>query len=597
MKKRLFPILVSLATLLCLGCNQKKSTISINSENNYDSDQISEITSNGSSNSYDGASKDSEVSVPTSFIPASSTTISEAGNYQFSGDINPISITAPKGSKVYVYLDGVNISSTTGIAFGSSNAIELYLVLLNNSKSTIVNDCSDTNAFHVKGNVHISGSGTLSVESKQKNAIKVSKDLFVNDVTIVAKGANHAITARSITAFDATLNVTASGKDGLQLECDSDVTAFTKEQGFAYLSNVNFTADTFGDGIQASSYVYISGGQYSITTHGAFVSYSQSNMTNYGLSTSDFKYVKSGTTYQRVATDEIRNLSSSYYALTQSVKGIKVGPIETASGDITTGDYEICIAHLAKIEISSSDDCIHTNYGDVTIDSANLTLNSIDDGVHADYNLDINNASIQINLSYEGLEAANVTIDGENTNIVSNSSDDGINAASDLVRENTIYIKNGYLRVFASGDGIDANTALYLQGGIVIVEGPGSNNGSLDAEKIYFQDGIVFACSTSGMSEQMSATQNTFVYQGSTMSSNSKISIVDSDNNAIFSYTLKQSCNQLIFSHKDLKLNSTYTIANGSTAVTTITLTSSLTKVGTSGGHGGGGFPGGGGRP
>lgn len=592
MEKRLFPILVSLTTLLCLGCNQKKNTISINSENNYDSDQISEITSNGSSNSYDGASKDSGVSVPTSFTPASSTTISEAGNYQFSGDINSISITAPKGSTVYVYLDGVNISSTTGIAFGSSNAIELYLVLLNNSRNTIVNDCNDTNAFHVKGNVHISGSGTLSVESKQKNAIKVSKDLFVNDVTIVAKGANHAITARSITAFDATFNVTASGKDGLQLECDSDVTAFTKEQGFAYLSNVNFTADTFGDGIQASSYVYISGGQYSITTHGAFVSYSQSNMTNYGLSTSDFKYVKSGTTYQRVATDQIRNLSSSYYALTQSVKGIKVGPIETASGDITTGDYEICIAHLAKIDISSSDDCIHTNYGDVTIDSANLTLNSIDDGVHADYNLDINNASIQINLSYEGLEAANVTIDGENTNIVSNSTDDGINAASDLVRENTIYIKNGYLRIFASGDGIDANTALYLQGGTVIVEGPGSNNGSLDAEKIYFQGGIVFACSTNGMSEQMSATQNTFVYQGSTMSSDSKISIVDSDNNAIFSYTLKQSCNQLIFSHKDLKLNSTYTIANGTTAVTTITLTSSLTKVGTSGGG-----PGGGGRP
>ena len=126
MKKRLFPILVSLTTLLCLGCNQKKNTISINSENNYDSDQISEITSNGSSNSYDGASKDSGVSVPTSFTPASSTTISEAGNYQFSGDINPISITAPKGSTVYVYLDGVNISSTTGIAFGSSNAIELY---------------------------------------------------------------------------------------------------------------------------------------------------------------------------------------------------------------------------------------------------------------------------------------------------------------------------------------------------------------------------------------------------------------------------------------------------------------------------------------
>ena len=37
-----------------------------------------------------------------------------------------------------------------------------------------------------------------------------------------------------------------------------------------------------------------------------------------------------------------------------------------------------------------------------------------------------------------------------------------------------------------------------------------SGNGSLDADKIYFEGGIVFACSTSGMTEQMTASQNTF---------------------------------------------------------------------------------------
>ena len=148
--------------------------------------------------------------------------------------------------------------------------------------------------------------------------------------------------------------------------------------------------------------------------------------------------------------------------------------------------------------------------------------------------------------------------------------------------------------MYASGDGLDANTGLYLQGGTVIVEGPGSMNGSLDASKVYFQGGIVFACSTSGMMEQMTATQNTFIYQGSTIAANSKISVVDANNDAIFSYTLKQSCNQIIFSSAALQIGQTYKIVNGTTSLASITMSSTLTKVGTSqGGPGGGGGPGG----
>ena len=110
--------------------------------------------------------------------------------------------------------------------------------------------------------------------------------------------------------------------------------------------------------------------------------------------------------------------------------------------------------------------------------------------------------------------------------MVTISQDDGINAASDLLSSNTIKINAGYLRVYASGDGLDANTALYLNGGTVIVEGPGNNNGSLDADQICFNGGIVMALSTSGMRERMTATQYTFVWQGSTISSGKKVSII-----------------------------------------------------------------------
>ena len=590
-------LLLLTAVIACLSsCSLKQiveDVFSPSKTNNYDDDPITEITNDTSSNEYDKEIEEEVVETPEDYAGENTTSIDAAGNYYFEGEVGAISVK--KNLEVYLFLNGVTISCDTGIAIEGKDSSKIHIVLQNGSTNTIVNDFADKNAIHSKGDLYISGDGTLNIESKQKNAIKAN-DIFVSGekVTVNATAANHAISGRSITVNKSTINVVAKAKDGFSLECDK-VDAFTKEQGFAYFVDAKISADTYGDGIQAGSYVYISGGEMNITTHGEFVSYSTANMSTYELDTDDFKFVKNGTSYKRVAKDEIRNLTSSYYALTQSTKGIKVGAIEDTNGDdITTGDYEISIAHLANVTINSTDDCIHTNYGKVTLDSCNLELDTFDDGVAADYDLSVNNASIHITSSYEGLEGANVTINGADTNIVSYSGDDGINAASDLVSSTTITINDGYLRIYASGDGIDANTALYIKGGTVIVEGPGSGNGSLDADKIYFQGGIVFACSTSGMTEQMTATQNTFVYQGSTMSTNKVISITDSSNNPLFSYTLKQSCNQLIFSHSGLEIGSSYNIMSDSSKITTISMTSSLTKVGSSGGGqmGGGGHGG-----
>lgn len=606
MKKNtiLIPLLTS---VFLIGCatggtpTDDSSHIDIISETNLDIDPDTVITEDSAPNAFDEREINEEnVEVPTEYDSFSDGVISKAGKYYLKGDYASISITASKGTELYIFMDGVNISSNTGIAFGSSKQVKLHLVLLNDSVNNISNDYLDENAFHVKGEVHLSGHGILNAESKQKNGVKVSKDFYIYEgVTLNAKGYNHAITARSITSNGAVISAIAETKDGIQLECDDDVIEFTNEQGFAYLINTKFTSDTYGDGIQADTYVYIKGGEYDITTHGEFISYSVSNMQSYGLEESDFKYVKSGETYKRVATDEIRQLSSSYYALANSVKGIKAGAIEYDSdaddeddAEVTTGDYQVYIAHLADIKINSTDDCISAKYGKVTIESSNLQLETFDDGVHATYDLSVNNVSINIAKSYEGLEGANVVVDGDKTIIIANSQDDGINAANTDVQENNITIKNGYLRVFAEGDGLDANTALNLEGGVVIVEGPGRGNGSLDASKINFKGGIVLALSTSGMTERMEATQYTFAYQGSTINQGTKIYIVNSDGNALVSYTLKQSCNQIIFSHPSMEANQTYVIVAGENTLASITMTSTLVKSGINqGGPGGPGRP------
>lgn len=592
MKSKLLLLLLPAACLASCSVKQViEDMFAPSTTNNYDSDPVVEIETDTSSTEYDKEIEEEKVETPDEYTGENVTSITTSGNYSFEGEINAIDIK--KNLEVYLFFNGVTINSTSGIALGTGKDCKVHIVLQNGSNNTIINDVEDENAVHIKGDLFISGHGTLNIESKQKNGLKVTKDINVSGENVILNvtGANHAVAGRSITVNKSVVNVVSKAKDGFQLECDA--TEFTKEEGYAYFVDAKVTADTQGDGIQAGSYVYISGGEMDITTHGEFISYSAANMSTYGLETDDFKFIKSGSTYKRVAKDEIHSLSSKYYAFMQSVKGIKVGAIEDSSGnDITTGDYEISIAHLAKVTINSYDDCIHTNYGKVTLESCNLELDSMDDGIHADYDLSVNNSSIKITSSYEGLEGANVSISGENTNIVSYSSDDGINAASDLTNQTTITINAGYLRIYANGDGVDANTALYFKGGTTIVEGPGSGNGSLDADKIYFQGGIVFACSTSGMTESMTATQCTFAYQGSTMATNKIISITDSSSNPLFSYTLKQSCNQLIFSHPNMQVGSSYNIMSDSSKIATISMTSTLTKVGVSGGGpGGGGWP------
>jgi len=618
-------LVIGLSALAITGCKSIVENFDIFnflSENNYDVDPVTSITEDNSSpNSYNSIIDNTSIQdifnseeeeTPdkpddeTIFNAEEGEIKQDGGSYYLKGEYKDLMITAKKGTELYVYLDGVTITSTKGIAFGSEKQITLHLILMNNSVNTISNDyvvsdtLTDQNAFHVKGDVNISGSGTLNVTSSVKSALKVSKNLVVCEgVTINATGANHAITSQSFASQGATLNLNSKDKDGINTECDGELSTFSTEQGYVYLDNTNVTIDSYGDGIQAATYIYVSGGTMNITTHGEFVVYSSSLVSSGEYTNDDFKFKKSGSDYIRVGSDEIRSLTGMY-ALTNSVKGLKVAGVEyeDASGnvkEVTTGDYLISLCHLANVTINSTDDCVHTNYGDVSVDSSNVTLTTKDDGLHGDYDVNINNAAITVNDSFEGIEGCNVIVDGENTNIVVTSQDDGINAASDYGSNHNVKINNGYLRIYASGDGLDANTALYLNGGTVIVEGPGSNNGSLDADKVYFNGGTVFACSTNGMLESMSATQATFVYGGSSIATNSSISICDSSNNALFTYTLKQSCSQIIFSSAKMSVGNSYKIVKGTTTVTTISLTSTLTKVGTSGGGGGpgGGGPGG----
>ena len=530
--------------------------------------------------------------------------IEDSGTYYFKGEYGGIKIANKQ--KPHLVFDGVTINTGNGIAIdGTAKKTELTITLVEGSFNTVTNDGADgdgeaVNAIHIKGDLlAINGKGTLTVISKSKSAIKASKAIKIVDATLNLTAENHAVTGASVSAENCTVTVHSAGKDGINAECD-EATQFRTSDGFVALNNVNYACSVCGDGIQADTVIYINGGNYRIQTEGNFVPKTQ--MTEYGMSADDFKFIKSGNTYKRIASDETNRYSSSQlYGLAQGCKGIKAGEIEYEDGNkntvvVTEGDYLIAMVG-GTFTINSADDAIHSNSGDILIAGGKYTLSTFDDGITSDNLTKITGGDITITTCYEGIEGAFVEIEGGKIDLT--SSDDGINAASDdkSVSEHII-ISGGDITVDAGGDGIDSNGSILISGGTVTVHGPTTGrDAGLDADSgIVITGGTVFVTSTLGMVETPSknSTQCVVSYaHQSKISAASTVTLSDADGNPLVSVTVKKSCQSIIISSPDIKNGKTYSIYGGSTKMTEFTVTSIITTIGSSGSP----FPGGGFNP
>lgn len=223
----------------------------------------------------------------------------------------------------------------------------------------------------------------------------------------------------------------------------------------------------------------------------------------------------------------------------------------TDKGDHSTkgikADNEIIINN-GKITIKSYDDAIHANndnelennetpIGNITINGGTLSLYSNDDGIHADGEVIVNGGTITILYSYEGLEGNKVTINNGNVSI--NSKDDGINATT--TSGEGIVINDGYVYVYANGDGLDSNSqtsysGIVFNGGNVVVISFSNGNSAIDTERGYkYTGGKVIAIMSSGgmTSESMNCQNFKSVATSKNISINSSNYISVTDNNEV----------------------------------------------------------------
>lgn len=523
------------------------------------------------------------------------TTITSAGSYILTGAYAGITVSVGNGETAHLFLNNATISGGEGIAISNTNKKStLIITACENTENEVASKGDDVNAIHVKGTLKINGTGTIKVSAK-KNGIKVSKGLSIADSTINLTAGNHALSARCIEAENAKINVLSAGKDALNAECDDETQEFTLDEGYVSLKNSKVFASVSGDGIQADTFVYITGGSVDIETAATFVSYSEESMAAYDLDEDDFRYIKSGDTYKKI--DDVAT-KGARYAMIQSAKGIKCGEIKYEIDGteyvVTKNSNYFIVIDSARVKINSSDDAIHTNSGNVLIKSGTLDLTTLDDGIHADELVKIDGGEITVNGSYEGIEGAYVEIGGGTIYIT--ASDDGINAASDDESVNEhIIISGGTITVDASGDGLDSNGAIYVTGGTLIVYGPttGADTG-LDADGgILIDGGNVFVASSKEMLEipASNSKSNVLVYGANTVPAGSEIILTNADGGEMVRITLKKQAQAIILSTPELATNGTYSLYADENLLASFSVTETITAIGVQSNGGRGGQP------
>lgn len=502
-------------------------------------------------------------------------TITSGGTYVLNGTLSSgqIVVNSNDTNVVRLVLNGVEITCEDNAPLYVENAKKVVVSLEEGTTNRFTDGATyGTNteepdsAIFSKDDLTFNGTGTLEVNANYQNGITSKDDLRIMEGTFIVNAVNHGIKGKDMVAIkDGNFKVNAGG-DAIKSTEDVDQT-----KGFVNIEAGTFNLTAGQDGIQGETNVQILGGTYEIVTNGGSAN-GETHTQEMGMG---------GMMRPERATEET---STSY-------KGIKA----TQNIMITNG----------TIHLDTADDSIHSNHN-IEISGGEIKAASGDDGIHADNLLTITAGNIDVTKSYEGLEALNVVISGGDIQVV--ASDDGINVAggndsSALSRPGAnnfsqttnsdakLQIDGGTITVDADGDGLDANGAIYMNGGMVVVNGPtNGGNGALDYDTACEVTGGTFIAAGSmqmaqGVSE--SSTQPTLMmtFTQATQAAGTMIHVKDEAGNIVVSCAPTKAYQSLVISSPELIQGKTYTLSYGASDISigSFTIESSTTFLNESG--------------
>lgn len=538
----------------------------------WDISTVIPITLNGDSISADDAGV---------LVEGMTATITRAGTYSLSGLLSDGQIVVDTKDEEVVRLlfNGVDISNATGSPVVVSNAEKVVIILVESSHNqvsdaaTYVYPDAETDepnaAIFSTSDLTIAGNGTLTVNGNSNDGIASKDGLIIASGNITVRVVDDGIRGKDYVVVNGGSISIQSGGDGLKSDNSDDAA-----RGFIDILAGTINITSGGDAISAQTDVTIADGVFVLQT----------------------------TADRSPQTEE-----------TASTKGIKGG----TNVAITNGTFTIN---------TTLDDAVHSN-GSIVIDGGVFEISAGDDGMHADATLTINGGEININQSYEGLESAVITINAGDINVV--ASDDGINVAGgndgsgmmqamrpgggmgkgmrqgntamfsgeppadagaaqgmtpptevqmpvgDMGQETFaininyyLYINGGTLVVNAGGDGLDANGAIEMTGGVVIINGPTQQgNGALDYDAGFkITGGVLMTAGSAGMAmapDSTSGQNSVLINFDTSMAAGTLVHIQNEAGVNILTFAPAKDFQSITFSSPDLTTGGTYEVFTG----------------------------------
>lgn len=219
-------------------------------------------------------------------------TISSEGIYIIRGTATncTIRVEADKEAKVQLVLDGVSITNDNFPAIYVVSADKCFVTTTDSENTLTVTgkytseESTNTDAvIFSKDDLVLNGTGILNINSYYGNGISGKDDIKVTGGTYNIKSAEDGIEANdSIAIYDGIFNITTN-KDGLHSENDEDNTV-----GWIYIKNGSFNINVKSDGIQATTFLVVDGGDLVINAaEGIEATYIQINGGNIDITASD----------------------------------------------------------------------------------------------------------------------------------------------------------------------------------------------------------------------------------------------------------------------------------------------------------------------
>ncbi|WP_051540258.1 carbohydrate-binding domain-containing protein [Clostridium ihumii] len=278
MKRKGISILIALT--LCLtatACSNNTSTnnsTEVNESSKIDIKSLDNETV-GEANTIIKLGSDMSVEGEGASINNNNINITKAGTYSISGDMEEgqIVVNASSEDKVYIILNGVNITSKSSAPLYVKSAKKCVLALEKGTENTLTDGESyvlddeannEPNAsIFSKDDLTIIGEGKLSVNGNYNNRIASKDDLKIQSGEIVVNAKNNGIKGKDcINISSGNLTIKSEG-DGLKADNTTDAT-----KGYIYIENGRINITSGEDGIQAETELLIADGDITISSGG-----------------------------------------------------------------------------------------------------------------------------------------------------------------------------------------------------------------------------------------------------------------------------------------------------------------------------------------